>query len=128
MLDAERTGALDEPVHRRAVERPRASEAIRARESREQLQVHLLRETTEGAVADVGRFVKHARLEVLRDQADHLLAHVEAVDGVDVEPIEQGIGRLDAGLLVIERADAAIDERGGRRLSRGRGRRRRASR
>ena len=36
---------------------------------------------------------------------------------VDVQPIEQRLGRLDAGLLVIERADAAVDERRGRRLA-----------
>ena len=117
MLDAERTRAIQKPVHCRAVERPRASETIRASESSEQLQVYLLRETTEGAIADVGRFVEHARLQVLRDEADDLPAHVEAVDRVDVQPIEQRLGRLDAGLLVIERADAAIDEGGRRRLS-----------
>ena len=53
MLDAERTGALDEPVHRRAVERPGAPEAVRACESGQQLQIDLLRQTAEGAVADV---------------------------------------------------------------------------
>ena len=36
---------------------------------------------------------------------------------VDVQPIEQRCGRLDAGLLVIERADAAVDDRGRRRLA-----------
>ena len=53
MLDAERAGRVDEPVHRRAVERAGAPEAVGAGETREQLQVHLLRETTERAVADI---------------------------------------------------------------------------
>src|SRR5262245_15722510 len=99
MLDAKRSPALDGPVHRRAVERSCSSFAVRTRETREQLQVHLLRETTEGAVADVRRLVKHARFEMLRDQADHLLAHVEAVDGMDVQSFKQRLGRLDASLL-----------------------------
>ncbi len=94
-----------------------APEAVGARETREQLQIHLLRETTERAVADVRRLVEHARLQMLGDEADDLPAHVEAVDGVDVQPIEQRLGRLDAGLLVIERADAAVDERRRRRLA-----------
>jgi hypothetical protein len=41
MLDAERTGAFDEPVHRRTVERSGPAAAIRAGESCQQLQVDL---------------------------------------------------------------------------------------
>src|SRR5215204_1982123 len=117
MLDAERAGAFDEPVHRRAVERSGPAAAIRASKSRQQLQVHLLGETTKGAVTDVLCLVKHAWLQMLSDEAEDLTTHVEAVDGVHVQPIEQRFGGFDAGLLVIERTDAAIDEGRGQRLA-----------
>ena len=48
---------------------------------------------------------------------EHLRAHVVAVDRVDVQPIEHGRRRRDARLLVIERSDAAVDERRRRRLA-----------
>ena len=57
-----------------------AAEAVGARDAREQLQVHLLRQPPERAVADVAGLVEHARLQVVRDEADDLAAHVEAVD------------------------------------------------
>ena len=57
MLDAERARALEEPVHRGAVERAGlAAQAVGLREPREQLEVHLLRQPPERAVAD---FVAH---------------------------------------------------------------------
>jgi hypothetical protein len=86
MFDAKRAGAPDEPVHRRTVEGAGPSLTVRTRQTGQQLQVHFLREAAESAVADVGRLVKHARLEMLRDEADDLPPHVEAVDGVDVQP------------------------------------------
>ncbi len=52
----------------------------------------------------------------MRDEPGNLPAHVEAVDGVDVQTIEQRHRWLHAGLLVIEGPDAAIDHRGRRRL------------
>ena len=54
---------------------------------------------------------------MLRDEADDLRPHVEAIDGMDVQAIEQRQRRLDARLLVIERADASVDERRRRRLA-----------
>ena len=87
MLDAERAGSRQEPVHCGAVECAGASETVGAREAREQFQVDLLRETAKRAVSDVGGFVEHAGLQVVRDEADHLTPHVEAVDRVDVQPI-----------------------------------------
>ena len=54
MLDAERARALEEPVHRRAVELPRlASDAVGLRDAREQLEVDFVREPAERAVADL---------------------------------------------------------------------------
>ena len=91
VLDAERARALEEPVHRRAVERagPRPWQSDFA-STRQQLEVDLLREPPERAVADlVAHLVPHARLQVVRDDAEHLRAHVVAVDRVDVEPVEQ---------------------------------------
>jgi hypothetical protein len=53
----------------------------------------------------------------MRHQPHDLTAHVVAADRVDVEPIEEPECRLDAGLLVIGRADAPVDERGRRWLA-----------
>ena len=44
-------------------------------------------------------------------------ADVEAVDRVDVQPIHQRAGRRDSRLFVIHRSDAAVDDRGRRRLA-----------
>src|SRR5688500_14572018 len=88
MLDAERTRAIDKPVHRRTIKSARAAEAVGAGEPREQLEVHFLRQPPERAVADVASLVKHAGLEMMSDEADHLAAHVESVDRVDVEAIQ----------------------------------------
>ena len=53
----------------------------------------------------------------MRDDAEHLLADVVAVDRVDVEPVEHRGCRLDARLFVIDRSDPSVDERGRRRLA-----------
>ena len=52
VLDAELARALDEPVHRRAVEPAAASLAVGPRDARQQLEVHFLRQPPERAVAD----------------------------------------------------------------------------
>ena len=117
VLDAERAGAREEPVHRGAVERAGAPQTVSAGEPREQLQVHFLRQPPKCTVADVGSFMEHARLQMMRDESDHLLAHVEAIDRVHVQSIEQADRRRDASLLVIERSDPSVDERRGRRLA-----------
>src|SRR6185369_1868110 len=92
VLDAERTRALEEPIHRTAVEVSRAAETVGARHAREEFQVHFLSEAAEGAIADMGCFPKRSGLEMVRDEADHLSSHVEAVDAVDVQPVEQRYG------------------------------------
>ncbi len=70
MLDAERARALEKPVDRRAVERSRPPEAVRLRDAREQLEVDLLRQPAEGAVADRGCATwRMLRLQVVRDDA-----------------------------------------------------------
>jgi len=53
---------------------------------------------------------------MMRDDAEDLLAHVVAVDGVNVEPIEDGSGGSHARLLVIDRSDPSVDESRGRRF------------
>ena len=59
--------------------------------------------------------MEHAGLQVVRDQPGHLTPHVEAVDRVDVQPIQQTDRRFDARLFVVERANPSVDEcRGGR--------------
>jgi hypothetical protein len=45
------------------------------------------------------------------DDAEDLRAHVDAVDAVDVEPIEKGRRRRDAGFLMSDRSDAAVEKR-----------------
>jgi hypothetical protein len=81
------------------------------------LEVHFLRQAAERAVADDRRLVEHPGLEGLGDEAHHLPAHVEAVDGVDVQAVEDTPRWLDAGLLVPRRSNLPVDERRGRRLS-----------
>ena len=119
MLDAERSRALEKPVHRGAVEGAGlAAQAIRLGEPREQLEVDLVRQPPERAVAHlVAHLEPRARLQMLRHEADDLLPDVVAVDRPHVEPIEKGERGRDALLLVIHRADAAVDHRGGRRLA-----------
>ena len=51
---------------------------------------------------------------MVRDEPDDLRPHVEAVDGVHVESVEQAQRGRHAGLFVIERPDATVDERGRR--------------
>ena len=103
MFDAEAARAFQEPVHRRAVEVAGPSLAVSLREAGEQLQIHLAREPAEGAVADaVARGVPHARLEVVRDQAEHLVPGVVAVQRMDVEPVEKGRGGRHAHFLVVQ--------------------------
>ena len=51
VLDAERARALEEPVHRRAIERAGAAVAVGLREARQQLEVDFLRQAPERAVA-----------------------------------------------------------------------------
>ena len=53
----------------------------------------------------------------MRDQSEHLAAHVLAVDRMHVQAIEKGRGWRHALLLVVHRPDPAVDERRGRRLS-----------
>ena len=85
--------------------------AVRAREADEQLQVDLLRQPAKGAVGHgVFRLVKRARTEVFGNQAEHLPAHVESIQRVDVESIEDPCRRLNAHRLVVRRLDAAVDQ------------------
>ena len=109
---------VDEPVHRRTVESAAATLAVGPGDTREQLEIDLLREPPKRAVADRRlRLGEHARLQVMRHQAEDLAAHVVAVDRMHVEPIEQRRRRRDACLLVIERSDPAVDVRRRRGLA-----------
>ena len=54
---------------------------------------------------------------MVRRDAQHFAADVDAIDGVDVEAVEQRRGRRHAGFFVPQRPDAAVDDRGGRRLA-----------
>ena len=116
VLDAQRPRPLEEPVHRRAVETAVASPAVGLREPGEQLQVHLPRQPPEGAVAHLRRGPPHARLQVVRHQPEHLGPDVVAVEGMDVQPVEERRGGRHALLLVVQGPDPAIDVRRGRRL------------
>ena len=53
----------------------------------------------------------------MRDEAEHLRAHVVAVERVHVQPIEQRGRRRHAALLVAGRSDAAVDHRRRGRLA-----------
>ena len=117
VLDTERPRPFQEPVRRRAVEVAGPPQAVGPREPGEQLEVHLPREPPERAVADLGRGAPHPRLQVVRDQAEHLAPHVVAVDGADVQPVEERGGGGHAHLLVVQRPDAAVQVRRGRRLA-----------
>ncbi len=101
VLDAERAGALEKPVHRRAIEHAGAPVAVGAREADEQLEVDAQRQPPERAVGHgLAPLVKRARPQVLGDEPEHLRADVEAIERVDVEAIENPRRRLDAGRLV----------------------------
>ena len=54
---------------------------------------------------------------MIGDEADDLRAHVEAVDAVDVESIQQRERRLDARLLMVDRSDPPVDHGCRRRLA-----------
>ena len=102
VLDAERSGPRDEPVDPRAIEGPGAPVAIGAREARQQLEVDFLRQPAERAVGDaVSRLEKRHRAQMLGDKAQHLPAHVEPVERVDVEAIQDRRGRRHTHRLVI---------------------------
>src|SRR3954468_5893875 len=119
MLDAERARALEKTVHRRAVETAGPPPfAIRLRDPCQQFEIDLLRESPERAVADfVAHLVPGAGLQMLRGDAEHLLAHVVAIDRVDVEAVEKRRRRRHAEFLVVHRADPTVDERRRRRLA-----------
>src|SRR5262245_34547759 len=89
MLDAQRACAFQEPVHRRTIKVSGSAKTVGFGESRQQLEVDLLRETTERTVANDGRFAEHAWFEVIRHESDDLRSHVEAVDAVHVQAIQQ---------------------------------------
>src|SRR5436190_1510147 len=97
MLDAERSRALEKPVHGGAIELAgAAAEAVRLRESCQQLQIDFVREPAECAVSDlVAHLEPHAGFEMLRDHAEHLMPDVVAIDRVNVQSIEKGRGRRD---------------------------------
>src|SRR6185503_3297541 len=82
VLDAEGARAFEEPVHGGAVEPARrASFAVRLGDPREQLEVDLLRQPSERAVANfIAHLVPGAWFEMLRGDADDLAADVVAVD------------------------------------------------
>ncbi len=96
----------------------RAAQTIGLRDPREQFEVHFLSEAPERAVPDLlADLEPHPGLEVLGDHAEHLRAHVVAVDGLDAKPVQKGSRRRHPLLLVIHRSDPSVDERRGRRLS-----------
>ena len=73
---------------------PVAAEAVRLGDARQQLEVDLLRQPPERAVADRRRRLEERqRLQVVGDDAEHLAADVEAADRMHVQPIEQPRGR-----------------------------------
>ena len=97
---------------------PVSAVAIRSREARQQFEIDFLRQPAERAVGHgVARLEERHRPQVFGDEADHLRAHVEAVERVDVEAIEDLRRRLDAHRFVIRRLDPAIDHRRRRRLA-----------
>ena len=92
VLHAERARAVEEPVHRRAVEGAGASVAVGAAEAHQQFEVDAAGEAAERAVAHrVLRLVERARPQVLGGDRQHLAAHVEAVERVDVEAVEHAV-------------------------------------
>ena len=85
--------------------------------AREQFEIDLLREPPERAIADVAGLMPGAGLDMVCDDAEDVAADVDAVDGVQVQPIEERSGNWDTSLLVSERPDASINHCGGRRLA-----------
>ena len=72
------------------------------------------------------RLVERARLQVVRDEAEHLRAHVEAVERVDVEAIEQRVAGSTPGFFVVRATGCGRRSPPSSPACRGRGRRRRA--
>ena len=92
--------------------------AVRHRDPHEQLEVYLLRQPPEGAVAHRRRRLgEGVRLQMVRDDASHLPRDIVTADRLDVQAVEQRGGWRDAGLLVIDGSNAAIEKRGRRRLA-----------
>src|SRR5690242_13145590 len=89
MFDTQCSGPLEKPAHRFTVERARLpSEAIRFRQACQQFEVDFLSQPPKGAVAHfVADLEPHPRLQMVRRHAEHLMAHIVAVNGVNVEPI-----------------------------------------
>src|SRR5262245_65467341 len=119
MFDAKTASAGHEPIHRGTVEGARSTEAVGARQTRQQLQVDLLCKPAKGAIADVCRFVEHSRLQVMCHESHDVTPHIEAVDRMHVQSIKQADSGRNACLFVIERTDATVDEGGGRWLPKG---------
>src|SRR5207302_1840872 len=78
MLDAERSRAVEKPVHRGAIETAGTPpKAVGLRQPRQQLEIHLLREPPERAVADLAaHLVPGARFQVLGHKSHHLPPHI----------------------------------------------------
>src|SRR4029079_6068397 len=80
VLDAKVPCALEEPLHRGAIEGAAAAAAVRPPDQHQQLHVHLRRQAPERAVADIfADLVPGAWLQMLRDDAEDLTADVDAV-------------------------------------------------
>ena len=81
MLDPEGARSLEEPVHRAAIETAGlTAQAVRLGDACEQLQVDLMREPPECAVADlIANLEPRSWLQVLRHDTKDLPAHVVAV-------------------------------------------------
>ena len=88
------------------------------RHASEQFEINFLCKPPERSIADRRhRLEERQRLQVMSDDAEHMVANVETVDGLHVESIEYaGCGR-DPCLLVIDRSNPPVDERGRRRLA-----------
>ena len=104
MLDAERTGSIEEPIHRAALELARAAaQAVGLRKTSQQFKVDLSSEAPERAVPDLfAHFKPGTRLQMVRHQTGHLPADVIAANRVDVQAIQEGERRGHALLLVIK--------------------------
>ena len=117
VLNAELAGALEKPVHRRAVEPAAAAETVRLGDQRQQLEIDFLRQPPECAVRNrCRRLPEHAGLQVMRHHSQHLFADVVSADRMNVQPIEHRCRRRDALLLVVDRTDPAVDKGRRRRL------------
>src|SRR5688572_13681761 len=93
VLDSEVACSSEEPVHRRTVEIAGAAPAVGPCEPCEQLEVNLLCEAAERAIAHLFSLAEHAWFQVVRDESHDLRADVEPVDGVNVEPVEHAVCR-----------------------------------